>query len=99
MAPQPRYIDLPTMTELCKENDKLKERERTTELEYGWCIECDMVGPLYTMCMKCHKQGEMSAHTRSIHGKATEVVYQMGDKKQDLSEWLIDSGMSIHVTN
>jgi len=74
------------MTKLRKENDKLTEKERATGLEYGWCIECDAVGIMYTMCMKCHKQGRMSVHTRSIRGEVTETVYQLGDKQQNLSK-------------
>jgi len=96
---QPRTMELAMMTKLCKENDKLTEKERTTGLEYGWCIECDAVRPMYTMCLKCQVQGQTSTHTRKICGNTTEVVYQLGDEEQDLSEWLIDSGASVHMTN
>jgi len=54
---RPTTLELPLMTELRKEKDKLKEMEKRTGFEYGWCIECDTVGPLYIMCMKCHGQG------------------------------------------
>jgi len=57
-----------------------------------------MLKPMYTMCMKCQEQGQMSMHTRKICKDKTEEVNQLGNEEQDLSEWLIDSGASVHLT-
>ena len=92
-------LELPLMMELRKEKDKLKEMEKRTGFEYGWCIECDTIGPLYIMCMKCHGQGQSLTSTRKIHKNEEQEVHQLGNEDQDISEWLIDSGASVHVTN
>ncbi len=96
---KPTILELPLMMELCKEKDKLKEREKRTGFEYGWCIECNTIGPLYIMCMKCHGQGQSLTSTRKIHKNEEQEVHQLGNEEQSISEWLINSGASIHVAN
>ncbi len=38
-------------------------------------------------------------YTRKIHEDEEQEVHQLGNEEQGISEWLIDSGASIHVTN
>jgi len=82
---QPKIMELPVMTKLCKENDKLTEKENATGLEFGCSIECNALGPMYTMCIRC--MGTLT-HTRKRHDDWVEEVNHLGNEEQDLSKWL-----------